>query len=174
MAKAKKTPSTPRRTKSFGGPFLAAAVFCQNILEDSQKNMSVIGITDGFDFKIPPKAPETFPSKENPLVIPLSMFLSFKTGNSPGKHTLKLVVEQPNSKRAELLQQEIDLTTEIHGGCNIRTHLDLGLYSGGVFWFDVYLDGKRLTRMPLRISIERLKPEFSPQQANTETPSTRT
>ncbi len=42
MAKVKQT-----KKKRVGGPYLAAAVFCQNILEDSQKSLSAINIVDG-------------------------------------------------------------------------------------------------------------------------------
>jgi len=150
MAKQKK------QAKKTGGPFLAAAVFCESIMESHDKKVSAININDGFQLWISPQAPPNLPSKSQPLQINQNILLIFRTGDSPGKHTLRLIVEQPNGKRSEALNQDVKLSPEPHGGVNVKTAATMLVYSSGVFWVDVFLDGKRYTRMPLNVSIERL------------------
>jgi hypothetical protein len=145
-----------KQAKKVGGPFLASAVFCESIMEDASGKVSAINILDGCQFWVPPQAPDNVPSKSQPVQIIQNILLIFRTGDAPGKHNLRLMMQQPNGKRSEALNQEIKLTPESHGGVNIKTHVNMSVYSSGVFWIDVILDGKRLTRMPLNISFQRL------------------
>ena len=65
------------------------------------------------------------------------------------------MVEQPDGKRTEGMSQEIELSPELHGGVNIKSHAVLGVYGSGVHWVDVFLDGKLFTRMPLNVVLTR-------------------
>jgi hypothetical protein len=150
MAKRKKT------VKKIGGPFLAAAIFCENILEDSSGLMSVQRIMDGCQVVVSPFAPPDMPSKANPVPVAQNILLIFRTGDAPGKHELKLVMQGPNGKRSLVSTMEISLTEPSHGGVNVKTVAKMMVYSSGVFLIDVILDGKRFTRMPLNIDIQRL------------------
>lgn len=149
-------------TKKAGGPFLAAAVFCESILEDKDRVISVIRVIDGCQVFITPNAPPEVPSKAVPVQVSQNVLVSFRSGDAPGKHLLKLVLEQPDGKRSDIAEQEIELSPEPHGGSNIKIAATMLVYSSGVFWIDVNLDNKRFTRMPLRVSIQRLPmPEAS-------------
>ena len=150
MAKPKKP------AKKVGGPFLAAALFCESIMEDKDKMMSAIRIIDGCEFWIGPQAPPDFPSASNRIQVTQNVLIIFRTGDSPGKHQLRLVIQQPDGRRSEVGKQEITLTPESHGGVNVKTQATMLVYSSGVYWMDVILDGKRYTRMPLNVSIKRL------------------
>ena len=66
------------------------------------------------------------------------------------------MIQQPDGRRSEVGKQEITLTPESHGGVNVKTQATMLVYSSGVYWMDVILDGKRYTRMPLNVSIKRL------------------
>jgi hypothetical protein len=144
--------------KKVGGPFLAAAVFCDSIMEDAGGKISILGVSDGCCFYLPHDAPPDVPSKEEPALLQQSMVLSFRTGDSPGKHELRIMIEMPDGERKEAIQREIELSEPLHGGCNIKTQAALSLYTSGVYWFDVYLDGKRFTRMPFNVAFQRLTP----------------
>jgi hypothetical protein len=148
--------------KKTGGPYLAAAVFCESIIEDQRRLTSALGILDGLQILIPAHAPEDFPSVTKKLPVTLNILLMFKTGDSPGKHTLRLVVEQPNGKKSEMMSQEIELAPEPHSGGSVRSVANLGIFSSGLFWIDVFLDSKRLTRMPINIDIKRAEMPFGP------------
>jgi hypothetical protein len=152
MAKDKK--KTEKQIK-VGGPFLAAAIFCNDILEDSNKTISVAGIIDGIMIQLSSSAPADMPSRKSKVPIAMNILLVFRTGDSPGKHNLRLMMQSPSGKRTKLHSQEIVLSEEPHGGANVKMKANLSLYSKGVFWIDVILDGKRYTRMPLNVIINR-------------------
>jgi hypothetical protein len=152
MAKASKG---KKPTRKIGGPFLAAAVFCERILEDTDRVLTVSRILDGINILLHPQTPPELPSKAHPLELTPNMLFIFRSGDSPGKHAFKLIVQQPNGKRSVAMEQEIELSPDPQGGCNLKTNATLKLFSSGLFWFDVVLDGKRFTRMPLNIQIHR-------------------
>lgn len=148
MAKHKK--------KNTGGPYLAAAVFCDSILEDKSGKMSALGIADSCQLFIAKDAPQNIPSKELQLPMIQNALLMFKSGYSPGNHQLRLVVEQPDGQRNEVLKKTLDFTPLPHGGFNVKTQINFNIAANGIYWLDVILDNKRLTRMPLKISVQRL------------------
>jgi hypothetical protein len=161
MARSNK--NSDKKAKKVGGPFLAAAVFCEGIMEDASKKISAFGIMDGTEFWLAHDAPPGFPSKEEPITFIQNILTVFRTGDAPGKHKLRFVMEQPSGKRTELQNQEIELSAPPQGGCNVRTQAQIRFFTPGVYWIDVYLDEKRFTRMPLNIAIQRL-PAPSPSQ----------
>lgn len=154
MAKKSGSGSTNAPKKS-GGPFLAAAVFCDNILEEMGGVVTAYRIVDGVHGIIAASAPADFPSKKNPIEFRLNMLLIFRTGDSPGKHKLKLIMETPLGKRKAMFAKEIELSADPQGGLNCKNTFTLKAFSNGVFWIDVVLDGKRYTRMPLSVLIRR-------------------
>ncbi len=83
------------------------------------------------------------------------MLLSFRTGDSPGKHHLTLTVEQPDGKRSTVLDQDIEFSQPEHGGANVKAVCQLHVFSSAVFWLDVFLDRKRITRMPFKVEFVR-------------------
>ncbi len=150
MAKRKKT------AKKVGGPFLAAAVFCESVVEDASKKISAINILDGVQMWLAEDAPADIPSKSKPITVIQNVLIIFRTGDASGKHELRLVIQQPDGKRSEALKQQIELTTQSYGGCNIKTQATLRIFSSGVYWIDVILNGTRFTRMPINVLIKRL------------------
>jgi len=145
-----------KQTKKFGGPFLAAAVFCESTLEDASGKISAIGILDGCQLFLSNDAPPDVPSESQPAALVQNALFIFRSGDSPGKHKLRLVVEQPNGKRIKTAEKDIDLSGPSHGGINLKTNLLLQVSASGVYWVDVILDDKRVTRMPLNVTVQRL------------------
>src|SRR5262249_50179280 len=131
--------------------------------------LSAVGILDGCEILIPPDTPSDLPSSSNRIPVAQNILLVFKTGSSPGKHLLKLIVQQPDGQRSEAGKHEIDLSPQPHGGANVRINAALGVFNDGVYWVDVLLDDQLITRMPLNILIKRATmptaPGASPESA---------
>lgn len=138
-----------------GGPFLAAALLCQNIIDDSSGMLSAIHILDKIRITLPPGTPEDAPSKKQPIPLGLNILLMFKSGSSPGKYELRIVAEYPDGKRSVAAKQPLNLSSEASGGGNVKTALTLPVFSSGLFWLDVALNRKLMTRIPLDIQIQR-------------------
>jgi hypothetical protein len=144
--------ATPSNSvKKAKGPFVAAAFFCENIIQDSSQMMSAIHILDSIRFNIPQQVAHNTPSKDSPIPVKLNMLLMFKTGGSPGKHPMKLVIERPDGKRKVIQRETIDLKDNPNGGVNIRTTVEMDVQSAGVYWVDVFIGSRLMTRMPLSI-----------------------
>jgi hypothetical protein len=109
-------------------------------------------------FTVPPDAPPDVPSEKNPIFLEQNLFLMFRTGDAPGSHRLKLEVQLPEGRRVVAVDKDIVFTSEPHGGAHVKTLAKVGIAKAGLLWFDVFLDGKRQTRVPLNIEVERAKP----------------
>jgi uncharacterized protein DUF6941 len=147
MARAKKT-------KAAGGPYLAAAVFCDSVLKGDDGVMSAVRIVDRVTVTIPADSPPDVPSDEKMLLCNIQGLVSFKKGYAGIKHDLKLVMNSPSGK-TDIMQHRIEFIDVAHGGHNLRVNLQMAVSEGGLFWMDVYLDGKLMTRMPLLIAVKR-------------------
>jgi hypothetical protein len=49
----------------------------------------------------------------------------------------------------------IRLPEEPQGSANLTIKINMGIVKGGLFWTNVYLDNKLMTRMPLFINVMR-------------------
>lgn len=145
----------PKKSKPIGGPFLAAAIFCENIMQEADGPLSAIRIVDKIDVAIPFDAPPDLPSEENRIQVQTSTLLMLKSGGSPGKHVVSLVIQSPSGKKKEGLKQELTFNEAPSGGANMRIQLAISIMEGGLFLVDVVLDGRVLTRMPLQITLIR-------------------
>jgi hypothetical protein len=160
---AKKVKPKPKQS---GGPYLAAAVLCETVLMEGG-SPSAIRIADTFTLGLTPDAPADVPSKEKPLPLHVKGLLTFKGVNVPGKYKVDLRLVGPSGKKHPIPTTEIVLKPG-----DVSTHhlrLDIGIMVGkaGLFFLDVYLDGRRVTRMPFQILIERAAlPESGAKQSD--------
>jgi hypothetical protein len=147
-----------------GGPYLAAAFFCETTIEDKQHGtVSAIRLVDQLVFTLDRSAPPDFPSETQRLPVTIKGLLSFKTGNSPGNHKVRIVMESPSGKMNPAFEQDLPFSPEPHGGANVRLNHTIMVKAGGLFWFHIFLDGKEVTRMPLQISVQREQPASPPR-----------
>jgi hypothetical protein len=148
---------TGKRSRKKGGPYLAASFFCEKIIEDKQDSaLSAIRIIDTITVQLDASTPPEIPSEEHRIPIGIASLLSFKTGDSPGEHTVRVVMRSPSGKESETVyEQIIRFPPEPQGGANLRVQNLIHVKKGGVFWMEVFLDDKPVTRMPLLISIQR-------------------
>jgi hypothetical protein len=161
MAKLKK------KTDTIGGPFLAAAVFCENILEGKDGMMSAMNIVDGCKIQIHADAPPEIQTLASPIPVSQNALVIFRTGDSPGKHKLTFVAQGPDGKRHKPASQEIKLGKDPNGGMNVKVNAAFAVHASGVYWLDVMLDGKRVTMMPLNVDVQRDAATPAPAKSRT-------
>jgi hypothetical protein len=141
------------------GPCVAAACFCENVIEDkSDGAMSLIRIIDKITITLQsPPAPPDFPSDENRLGVNIIAFVSLKAGDSPGEHAVRMEMVSPSGKRNPPWVQQITFPAEPTSGANIRMNSVIYIVAGGLFWLEVFVDDKLLTCMPLQILINKVE-----------------
>jgi hypothetical protein len=151
------------------GPYLAAAFFCEQVVEAKDGSLTAVRIIDQIQGDIPAGMPADFPSKENRLQIHMTGLLSFKTGSGPaGEHTIKITVESPQGQKTLMYEKTLGFTEPPHGGGNLILRGVLAIYSSGLFCFDVYLDGKFMTRMPISITYKKQEPAIDSQPSDSQ------
>jgi hypothetical protein len=161
MSKSKKNTAAKK-----DGPYLAAALFCETILQDkNDETLSAIRIVDCLKIALPPHTPAELPSKDRPIPVAVTLLLIFRSGDNPGEHEVRIDIESPTGeKKAGFYRQRATFTGPENGGHNFRVNILLGAIKGGLFWFDVYVDDKRMTRMPYRVEVTRGEPVTPPPQ----------
>ena len=151
-------PDRMRKSKKAGGPYLAAAFFCENVIEDKADGaLSAIRIID--QIKIGLRDSPDFPTEENRLPVSISGLLSFKTGHSKEKeHVVRVTMISPTGKVNVPFEQTLRFTAPEHGGSNLTLRTTIMVVNGGLFWFKVYLDDKLIAHMPLLITVQKMAP----------------
>ena len=143
------------------GPFLAAAFFCDKVLEEKDGTLSAIRMVNRITHTISaPDAPETMPS----IIINAFAVLSFKSGKARGKYTLKLLPTSPSGKKMPEFSGPVLFEGEDQG-VNVVLNLAICMEEEGLYWFDVMLNEQLITRMPLRGVYQRNRTEKATAQS---------
>src|SRR6266849_6097213 len=115
------------------GPYLKAALLCENVIEDKQGVLSFIRVIDRFmQMAVGPAAPSDMP----PLEVGIYAVIMLVAGQAQGSQEVKLVLRKPSG-----LAQELGVTTVLledeDRGANIIARLQLVLESQGLYWIEV-------------------------------------
>ncbi|HWS83304.1 MAG TPA: hypothetical protein VN207_03505 [Ktedonobacteraceae bacterium] len=134
------------------GPYLAAALICEKVLQEKDGTISIIRMIDRVTLTAPAAlSSETLP----PVSLNLNAFIAFKAGSAKGRNTVKWRVETPSG--VVLPEQLLPVLFEGEDrGINLTLALNLLVDQEGLYWFDLFLEGQLLTRIPLRIFYQRI------------------
>lgn len=137
------------------GPFVTMAALCERILVERDGTYSAIRIVD----KIVHTVRGTNPSGQmDPFPFRLNMLVMLKAGAAMGRATLEIQTRLPSGLAAEKSFSTIHFGGEERGP-TIPVTLNLMLEYEGLYWFEVLVDGRLLTKVPLRV-------EYRPAMAN--------
>ena len=147
------------------GPYIGAAVFCENVIEDKSGVLSLIRIVDRLVVSSQgPSAPEQMPS------TPLNWFLVLvlKSGQARGSINVTIQPELPSGLKLE----PVTVTPHFEGenrGCNVVTKMAMMLTEPGVYWFHILIGDALATKVPLEVIYSRTVipgPRRLPPQTN--------
>lgn len=82
------------------------------------------------------------------------LVIIFASGDAIGERTVTVIAEAPNGERLPPVDQAIILRGEDYRS-TIVSSLSLDITQVGVYWFEVQLDGRQVTRIPIRVGYER-------------------
>lgn len=136
----------------YGGPWLQAAVFCEKVMFEKDNVASLIRLVDRFTITASGGAP---PEKMPPANIKIMAFLYFKAGIARGSFEVNVVAHDPSHRVVAQLMLPMLLEGEDRGA-QIGAEMNLQITEDGLYWFDVLLGGRLVTRMPLRIVYQRI------------------
>ncbi len=126
-----------------GGPHLTAALVCERVLQEQDGVISAIRIIDRVYFVADPSG--------TPLTngYPITILVSWKAGEARGRYSARIRMEKPSGEQVPLLQAPVHLEAE-ERGVNLVVGSLFQPDQEGLYWFDVFFEEDRVTRIPLR------------------------
>jgi hypothetical protein len=97
-----------------------------------------------------PDAPEKMPT----FRFQGSLAIQIASGKATGDHTLSVVPIEPAGTRLDAVSQVIRLKGDDHRATFV-SNVSMDITAEGVYWFEVSLDRRVVTRIPLKIRYER-------------------
>ncbi len=135
-------------TSKKGRPHISAALLCERVLQEQDGVLSAIRMVD----KVTVQIVEGAKGKVKPTVK-LAVLVAFKSGPMKGKHILKVAPRTPSGRKMDVKGQfKFPLVFEgsEHGSTTV-INLVVDVSEEGVYWFDVYLGRRVVTRIPLTV-----------------------
>jgi hypothetical protein len=147
MAKAR------RPKKKVGGPYLDAALICEDLVQEKDLAVSAIRAVNRITLhEVTPQ-----PDPGTVFRLPLMLVVSFKAGNVVGEKGLRLYLTGPSGKRCQMPVIVQPHTLSFQGGdtgCLAFVPVFLQYEQDGTYWIDVVLDRTRYSRVPLTFRID--------------------
>ena len=130
------------------GPYLSAAFLCERVLTESDGVKSAIRIVDRIQHRPVVSATTTV---MEPFDFRLFLLLKFKSGSARGPMSLEVRFSKPSGESPTPIQQTVNFEGEDDRGVDVIAGMQLKLEQAGLYWFNVYLEGERVTSIPLRV-----------------------
>jgi hypothetical protein len=145
-------------------PYVAVATFCDKVLEGKDGVFSIIRIVDVVKVAVPTHLPaDTKPAVELPLLIVL------RSGDARGKASLRLNLRTPSGVVKWAAEPIPVAFTGDNENTTIQVQFRVGVEEFGLYWVEVLLDDRLLTKVPLTLREQRPATE-SPSSAQQSPP----
>jgi hypothetical protein len=141
-------PSTDYR-----GPYVAMAVLCRQVLQETDGSLSIIRVVHRLTHTvIGPDPPPTLP----PFSAEFSAVIALQAGSARGRATIQFRPESPAGIKQQGQYYDVFFEGEERGINLVISPLHLVLDLEGLYWFDVLVENRLLTRIPLRVIYQRV------------------
>ena len=131
------------------GPYLQAAMLCEQVLVEQDGVKSAIRIIDRVTRTVAGDSP---PANMETWDYDVKLLLKFKSGSARGPMQLTITLNKPNADDLPApATQTLNFEGDDDRGVDLVSTLKLQIDSPGLYWVDVGLEGHRVTRIPLRV-----------------------
>lgn len=138
------------------GPYVNVAVFCEKALQEADGVLSLIRIVDTINVQtVGPDAPDQLPEGMN---IDTTLVVVLKPGDAKGNQSLRIILEHPSGERHDGPQMSVPFAGAPNSGVNVLVPLKMGIQDIGLYWADVFVNDRLVTRVPLEISYGYQRP----------------
>ena len=132
------------------GPFLAAAFFCDKVLDEKDDVLSAIRIVN--KITLTASSPE-ITLETNPAKINLMGLVSIRAGDVKGNHKIRVISDSEILSEPSQIEVDISFDGKTVATNNVIITLGIEVKREGIIWFAVFFDDKLLTKMPLQIQL---------------------
>lgn len=149
--------------ESIHGPHLAAAFFCERILQERDGVPSFIRVVERFTIPMPDPAKLPAGMQFPAPVLQVTLVVSIKAGTiGAGKYNLRVRLNKPDGAEMQDTAHPIFMNGSDDNGFLFFTPMVLVAPEEGLYWFDVYFETALLTRIPLRVIHQQIALPFQP------------
>jgi hypothetical protein len=141
-----------RKRPKPASPVLTAAAICKKVLLESDGVPSLIRVVDQITVPDPSKFLPSEGGKALVVYSELMLFVALKSVGGPGQHELVVSPLKPSGKRRKGTPIPVNLLGP-GTGANIRGALPVEVGEEGLHWFEVRVNGRLVTRIPLQSCI---------------------
>jgi hypothetical protein len=125
------------------GPWITAALICEKVLMEATGLASAIRILDRYIFILGPDGQPLAPAQ------PVFFLISLKSGEARGSHRIRIEREDPSTMRSPIVETDLFFEGEDRGA-QLVVNGDFAPAEAGLYWYDVFLNDRLITRMSLR------------------------
>lgn len=139
-------------------PVVKAAVICETVIQRADGVLSLINIVDRRMITVQGiEVPREMPPHE----WEFNLALLFVSGSYVGKAALAVAVQSPDGLRKPIHSAE-HFFEGGERGANFLFQMKFMFKTEGLYWFEIYMDEKHVTRVPLRIMYNRVTQALPP------------
>jgi len=137
------------------GPFVNVAIFCERAILDNEGVLTLVRLTDQITIRSSgPQAPEELPAG---TVVQTTLVIVLKPGEARGNQGLRIDIEEPTGQVRPGPEMSVPFAGGPSQGANIVLPMVLQVESAGLYWANVYIAGRVVTRVPLQITYQYLR-----------------
>ena len=138
---------------SIPGPYVQLAAFCESVLQESGGVLSLLRVIDRVNVRLTnPDAPDELPAGQ----LETTLVVALKAGDARGRVPITIGMEKPDGTSPVPQRLEVLFEGE-ERGVNLILRMQLEALEG-LYWFDVTVGERSLTRVPLRLTYQRIPP----------------
>lgn len=147
-----------------GGPYLAAAFFCEKVLREPDGVATFVRVVDRWVFSGPDEV-----MQPNQYVIQATIVVMFKSGIHRGNNQLIIAPTSPSDIPGQVLSLPVLFEGDEDRGQMLIQPMIFPVSEYGIYWFRISIDEQCFTEIPLRVVYHRvvsqgsLPPNLPPQ-----------
>lgn len=132
-----------------GGPYLAGAFICEKALREIDGVNSFVRVVDRWTV--------TGPTEEMPqTAIQATLVVMFKSGIHRGPGQLTITPRTPRDVPMPAITLPVHFEGDDDRGLAVLIPMAFPVQEAGVYWFNVALDGRPFSEIPLRVIYHRV------------------
>jgi hypothetical protein len=145
------------------GPYVTVACLCERVLTEPDGVQSAIRIVDRITSQVLSAGLASSELAPAPTVlVDLFVLIILKNGQATGSHRLQISPIAPSNLKLPSTSVDVLFEGGPDRGISFVAPVKFVAQEEGLYWFDVTLDDEPLTKMPLRIIVQRLSTTMRP------------
>ncbi len=143
------------------GPYVNLAVFCEQVIEDKSNVLTLVRIVDQITVSV---SAGTDVSDDLPpgSGMNTNLVIGLRAGEARGKQRVQITFEHPDGSRHPGPEMPVHFTPGAAGGANLVLNITIALSTAGVYWADVLVNKRLVTRLPLEVRYQVIPPGIQP------------